>query len=115
MGFETYQGVIRRNSFNCSVWFFVSSLEIGDLPIIRRGYSDPHIDIYLRSCSIDCVGENNNNYLIHNESGDYRISESGTTLGTKIDGTDLEWSDVLTNIARDSDGKPRAIISNIII
>ena len=110
------QGVVRRNTENTTVFLYVCNLQIGDLPMIRRGYNDPHIDIYLRSCSIDCVGANNDSYLIHNETGDYRVSQSGVTLNTKIDNsTNLTWNDLLTNITKDSNGVPRAVISNIIL
>ena len=91
---------------------FIKLLDRGDINLLVFYYDANHS---VTDKSIDCVGANNNGFLISNSSGTMLLSTSAYQLGTKNDGsTNLTWSDLVSGIIKDANGVPRNIISNII-
>ena len=119
-----YAGLIKRidTQSKNKVILNQSSVLIGDTDFIKTSdRQDINLQIYyydkmhsVTDKTIDCVGANNNGYLINNEKGTLILSESSTTLGTKNDGsTDLTWSDLVTGIVKDANGVVLNVLSNI--
>ena len=120
-----YAGLIKRKNTESKnkVVINSSSILIGDTDFIRLSdRQDINLQVYyydsghsVTDKTIDCVGANNNGYLIKNEAGTLILSASSIALGTKNDGsTDLTWNDLVTGIVKDADsGNPINLLSNI--
>jgi len=126
-GDSFYQGFIKRRSSHSSVVKLSgTSVLLGDTPFARIDFNTPHgVDIqmryrngygdYAQNYSISCNGANKNGVFLYIEEGTTRLSVSGISLGKKIDGSDLSWDDLVVGIVRDTDGKSRNILSNIVL
>ena len=99
-----------------------SSVLIGDTDFIRLSdRQDTNLQVYshdykhsVTDKTIDCVGANNNGYLINNEKGALILSAASIALGTKNDNsTSLAWTDLVTGIVKDANGVVLNVLSNI--